>query len=118
MFASPRDLVRELHLRENMIVADLGAGTGFLSVEAARLVPEGKVYAVEIIKDYLTTIKEKTKAEGLNNIEVIWGDIEKPGGTKISSEMADRVIASRALFQVEEKEKFIEEIKRILKPEG
>ena len=46
------------------------------------------------------------------------GNAEKLGGTKIGDNIVDAVIASNILFQVVDKEKFILEIKRILKPQG
>ncbi|MCE9549263.1 class I SAM-dependent methyltransferase, partial [Candidatus Nomurabacteria bacterium] len=54
----------------------------------------------------------------VHNVECIWGDIEKVGGTKIKDRIVDVVIASNILFQVEHRDKFIEEAKRILKPGG
>ncbi|KKS99230.1 MAG: Type 11 methyltransferase [Candidatus Nomurabacteria bacterium GW2011_GWA2_43_15] len=105
-------------LKENDIVADLGAGTGFYSIPAGALVPRGKIYAVELQKDFLATIKSKVKEAHLGNVEVIWGNVEKIGGTKIGDSVADAVISSNILFQVEDKENFILEIKRILKPKG
>ncbi|MDP2788916.1 MAG: class I SAM-dependent methyltransferase [bacterium] len=118
MFADPVSNLKQFGLRENMIVADLGAGTGFYSVAAGKIVQRGKVYAVEVQKDFLPTIKNKAKEAHLNNVECFWGNIEKIGGTKIKDAVVDAVIASDILFQVEGKEKFIEEIKRILKPGG
>ena len=73
---------------------------------------------MELQKDYLEKIKNKIKEAHLSNVEIIWGNIEKLGGTKIGDNIADAVIASNVLFQTEDKEKFIEEIKRILKPKG
>ena len=118
MFTDPVKNLRALGLRENNIVADLGAGTGYYSIAAGRIVTMGKVYAVEIVKDFLTTIKNKVTEAHLNNVEILWGDIEKIGGTKIGNNIADAVIASNVLFQVEDKNKFIEEVKRILKENG
>ena len=48
----------------------------------------------------------------------IWGNVEKIGGTKLREGIADRVIASNVLFQVEKPDDFALEIKRILKPGG
>ncbi|MFA4975687.1 MAG: class I SAM-dependent methyltransferase [Candidatus Paceibacterota bacterium] len=118
MFTEPVKNLKTLDLREDMIVADLGAGTGYYTIAVAKMVPKGKVYAIEIQKDFLTTIINKAKEEHLNNIECFWGNIEKIGGTKIKDGIVDVVIASNVFFQVEDKDKFIEEIKRILKPNG
>jgi len=118
MFTDPLKNLKNLELRENNIVADLGAGTGHYSLLLGALMPRGKVYAVELEKDFLETIKSKIKEAHLENVEIIWGNVEKIGGTKIGDNIVDAVIASNILFQVEDKDKFIEEIKRILKPKG
>ncbi len=107
-----------LKLRENMLVADLGAGSGFYTIPLARILANGKVYAVEVQKDFLETIKNKAEEEHLENIEYIWGNVEKLGGTKLKDGILDKVIASNIFFQIEDKENFIKEIKRILKPGG
>ncbi len=118
MFSDPLKNLKAFDLRENMIVADLGAGSGFYTLPAAKMVPMGKVYAVEIQKDFLSTIINKAREAHLYNIECILGNIEKRGGTKIRDKVIDATIASNILFQVEDRDKFIEEIKRILKPGG
>jgi len=118
MFSDPIKNLKAFGLREDNIVADLGAGTGYYSVVVGKIVSKGKVYAVELQKDFLTKIKNKIIEARLSNVEIIWGDVEKIGGTKIADNIVDAVIASNILFQVEDKEKFIDETKRILKPKG
>ena len=118
MFTDPVKNLKAFGIKENMIVADLGAGTGAYAIPVAEMVPNGKVYAVEVQKDFLTTIRNKATEAHLNNIECLWGDIEKVGGTKLKDKIIDAVIASNVLFQVEDRDGFIEEIKRILKPNG
>mgnify|MGYP003392948717 CR=1 FL=1 len=118
MFADPVKNLKALGLREDDIVADLGAGTGFYTLGAGHLVRKGKVYAVEVEKDFLAKINSKIKEAHLHNVEIIWGNVEKLGGTKIKDGLVDIAIASNILFQVEHKENFISEIKRILKKGG
>lgn len=118
MFSDPLKNLKTLGLREDNIVADLGAGTGFYSLAAGAIASKGKVYAVELQKDFLDTIKNKVQGAHLNNVEIVWGNVEKIGGTKIGDNIVDVVIASNILFQVEDKENFILEIKRILKQRG
>lgn len=118
MFSDPIKNLKTLALKESDIVADLGAGTGYYAVAAGKMVPSGKVYAVEVRKEYLATIKHKAHEAGLDNVECFWGNVEKIGGTKIKDNIVDVVIASNILFQVEDKILFIEELKRILKHGG
>ncbi|MFA6301171.1 MAG: class I SAM-dependent methyltransferase [Candidatus Paceibacterota bacterium] len=118
MFSDPLKNLKTFELKENDIVADLGAGTGFYSIAAGKIAGRGKVYAVEVQKDFLETIKNKIKEAHLSNVEIIWGNVEKIRGTKIGDAIVSAVIASNILFQVEDKENFILEVKRILKPKG
>lgn len=118
MFSDPLKNLKAFELKENDVVADLGAGTGFYSVAAGKIASRGKVYSVEVQKDFLDTIKNKIKEANLSNVEIIWGNVEKIGGTKIGDAIVSAVVASDILFQVEDKINFISEIKRILKPKG
>lgn len=118
MFSDPVKNLKAFQLKEDDIVADLGAGTGYYSIALSPLVSRGKVYAVELQKDFLDTIKSKVKDAHLPNVEIILGNVEKLGGTKIGDSIVDSIIASNILFQVEDKDQFFLEMKRILKPNG
>ncbi len=61
----------KLQLKEDSIVYDIGAGTGSVSVEMAKLVPEGKVYAIERNEEAAALIKRNTKKFAVDNIELI-----------------------------------------------
>jgi len=115
MFTDPVKNLKAFGLRENMVVADLGAGTGYYTIPLAKIVSKGKVYAIEVQKDFLTTVKNKAIEAHLDNLECLWGDVEKIGGTKLKDGILDAVLVSNIFFQIENKDKFIEEIKRILK---
>ncbi len=119
MLSDPASNILKLGLTDGMKVVDLGAGSGFYSFEAAKIVGgSGHVYAVDVQKDLLERLRSTGASYGLRNIEIIWGNAEKIGGTKLREAIADRVIASNILFQIEKIDDFILEIKRILKPGG
>ncbi|MDE1925388.1 MAG: methyltransferase domain-containing protein [Patescibacteria group bacterium] len=118
-FSDPRENVLQLGLREGMKVGDFGAGSGHYSRAAAAIVGhEGKVYAIDVQEDILKHLKLNTHEEHQGIIEAIWGDIEKPGGTKLRDASLDAVILANTLFQVENRYGCLDEIKRVLKPGG
>lgn len=118
-FAAPGQNIAQFGLGESMKVADLGAGSGHYTLAAAKKVGEsGHVYAVEVQKDLLARITNLARDERLSNVEVIWGDVEERGGTKLKDGLVDAVIISNILFQVENKKGLMEEASRILKRGG
>lgn len=118
-FTDPEKNISELHLREGMIVVDLGAGTGEHAVAAGVRVGErGRVYAVEIQKDLLQNVKSRARDAKLENIEVVWGDIEVSHGTKLADNTADAAIITNVFFQVEDDRGMLTEAFRVLKGGG
>lgn len=118
-FADPKSNVLQLGLREGMKVADLGAGSGHYSIATAGAVGmDGRVYAVDVQEDLLKHLVDSAHQMGLRNVEMVWGDIERKGGTKLRDQSMDAVILSNVLFQLAEPKELIAEIKRILKPGG
>lgn len=119
MFSDPEKNVAQLALASGMQVADFGSGSGFYSLAAARAVqPGGQVYAVDIQKDLLQKLKNGAKQNKLNNINIIWSDLEHLGGTKLRENSLDAVIAANLFFQIKNKDALCLEIKRILRPLG
>ncbi|MDQ2932755.1 MAG: class I SAM-dependent methyltransferase [bacterium] len=119
MFSDPISNIAKLGVHDGMKVVDIGAGSGFYSIAAAKKVgASGRVYAVDVQKDLLERLRTVATSNGLRNIEVVWGNAEKIGGTKLRESIADRVIVSNILFQIEKFDDFCLEVKRILKPGG
>lgn len=67
-----------------MAVWDVGSGTGSISVEAARLTPGGKVWAVERSAEGCRLIRDNCARFGVENVEVIGG--EAPGALDLLPE--------------------------------
>ncbi len=119
MFSDPRKNVHELGFEPGQRVADLGSGAGHYSFPLSDLVgPKGEVYCIDIKKDVLVALKNQAEKEGRENIEVIWGDIEKIDGTKLRDGVLDGALFSSILFQLKDKVTALKEAKRILKPGG
>ena len=68
-----------LLISEGKSVADIGAGSGWFTVRAAKRVGRaGKVYAVEINPDSIEYINKRAVGEGFNNISTILGKTDDP----------------------------------------
>lgn len=118
-FSDPQSNVLQLGLREGMRVADLGSGVGHHALFASPIVGDiGRIYAVDVQEEVLKHLYESAKTRGIKNIETVWGNIEKQGGTTLKEQSMDAVILSNTLFQLEERSPAVLEIKRILKPGG
>lgn len=118
-FSVPHENVLQLGLREGMKVGDFGAGTGHYVRAAAAIVGHsGKVYAIDVQEDILKHLKLNTHDRHKSVIDSVWGDIEKLGGTHLRDASLDAVILANTLFQIENRNGLLSEIKRVLKSGG
>ncbi len=119
MFTRPENNLENFKIDHGQIVADFGAGIGAYSLAMARQVGDsGKVYAIDVQKDLLGRLSKEASRLKISNIEVIWGDVEKVGGSKLPDRSVDLVLISNILFQSHAKYSILKEAKRILKPGG
>ncbi len=118
-FSDPEKNIDQFRLESGTLVADFGAGSGVYTLASARAIGRrGVVYAIDIQQEILSRIKNNALKEGLENIEVVWGDIETEGGSGLEDTTIDAVIISNTLFLVEDKNGLVQEVSRILKQNG
>ncbi|HUQ65415.1 MAG TPA: class I SAM-dependent methyltransferase [Flavitalea sp.] len=67
-------IIKSMQLKPGMVVADIGAGTGYYTFRMAKLVPDGKVYAVEIQEGLIKMLNQKKKEKKSSEVEVVPGD--------------------------------------------
>ncbi len=118
-FLDTRRIVSTIGVSLGHHAADLGCGSGYITVELARAVgKEGAVVAVDIMEEPLQALRAKAEASGFSNITGIRADLEVYGGTKIPDASQDFSILANVLFQSQKKDAIIAEAVRILKPGG
>src|SRR5205823_4792137 len=75
----PQKLIKALDVKPGMVVADVGAGSGYHTFLLAPLVGEkGKVLAVDIQPQMLKLIEDKAKKQGVANVEPVKGEEKDP----------------------------------------
>ena len=67
-------VLSKLRLRRNSIVYDIGAGTGSVSVECARLCGEGKIFAIERKSEALDLVRSNIHRFGTDQVEPVLGN--------------------------------------------
>lgn len=71
-------LIERLPLKDDDVVADIGAGTGYFSFPVAQRLSNGRVLAVDIQPEMLSIIEARKLELGVHNVETVLGSISDP----------------------------------------
>lgn len=106
----------ELRIAEGSVVADLGAGSGWFTTRlAARVGPNGKVYAEDIQPQMLNAIQLRVSREGLRNVQPVLGT---PSDPRLPNGALDAVLIVEAYHEMEEPVLLLRNVAASLKPGG
>ena len=118
-FMEAGKVVMGLGLMPGQKAADFGCGSGFFSLALARAVGDnGRVTAIDVMKEPLESVHARAEAAGLKNIDMVRADLEVLGGTKLADGSQDCVLMKNVLFQSQKKSAMLAEAVRVLKPGG
>ena len=107
----PQQIVRALQLKPGDIVADIGAGSGYLLPYLSRAVgPRGLVFAEEIQDEYFSVLRRHMKK--LKNVRAVKGTLEDPKLPK----QVDCFVLLTTYHEVENPIAFLKTLKRYAKP--
>ena len=109
----PARILEKLELSGEMVFSDLGCGTGFFSIPAARRVK--KVFALDISQEMLDILRDKIKKEKITNIEVI---LSGESSIPLSGRSMDILFMANVFHELEDRFTLLKEVKRVLKMNG
>jgi ubiquinone/menaquinone biosynthesis C-methylase UbiE len=96
-----------------MTIIDVGAGTGFFARAAARIVgPTGEVVAADISEKMLDLLREKGLPKNVRPVHSQEYSIPLP------DRIGDIVLAAFVVHEATDRTRFLDELKRLLKPGG
>ena len=97
-------------------VADIGAGSGWFTVRAARRVTgSGTVYAVDINPEAIQYIDQRAKKEQLQNIKTI---LNKPDDARLPADSIDAVLLLKTYHEIAHPVALLRNLRSSLKPEA
>lgn len=109
-------LVKGLKITPGMTVADIGAGSGVISVLLAKAVgPTGQVLAVDIQQEMLDALQNKCRLLGVDNIEGVLGTNKSP---RLEPDSVDLVVMVDVYHEFDFPFEMLNEIVKSLKPGG
>jgi len=112
----PAKLIKALDLKAGMVVADVGAGSGYHCFLMSPLVGEkGKVIASDIQQQMLDLIEDKAKKQKVTNIETVKGTVKDP---KLPANGVDLILLVDVYHEFEFPFEMTEKMVDALKPGG
>lgn len=110
----PDEVIAALELTPKMLVADIGAGTGYFAVRLAAAVPQGQVYGVDIEPDMVRYMNERAQRQGLANLTAVLG---APNDPKLPSPV-DLVLIVDTVHHIGERVAYFQRLRDQLRPGG
>lgn len=110
----PDAVIDKLELGVDMVVADIGAGTGYFAVRLAEAVPAGHVWAVDVEPSMVRHINDRAREAGLDNLFGIMGRPDDP----LLPELADMVLMVNTYHHVSDRTAYFENLRDQLTPLG
>ena len=108
--------IRLLRIQKGATVADVGAGSGNITIRLAKQVgPMGKVYANDIQPGMLDILQKNVARAKLTNVTPVLGAIDDP---KLPAESIDLAIMVDVYHEFSEPQKMLQRLREAIKPGG
>lgn len=111
----PDEVMRALELLPAMVVADVGAGTGYFAVRLARLVPDGQVIATDAEPEMVRFLQERARHERLANVRVV---AVSPVTSGLDKSSVDRILVVHVWHHLTERGACARDLAAALRPGG
>ena len=109
-------LIRSLDLKPGQVVADIGAGSGVITMMMAdQLLPDGRVMAVDIQDAMLRRLQARCQAAGITNVKPVRGTAKSPS---LEPSTIDLAIMVDVYHEFQFPREMMLEISKSMKPGG
>jgi ubiquinone/menaquinone biosynthesis C-methylase UbiE len=108
--------LRLLNIARGATVADVGAGSGYMTLKLAKIVgPAGRVYANDLQPGMLTLLQKNVERAKITNVTPVLGTVDDP---KLPAGALDLVIMVDVYHELSQPQKILTRVREALKPTG
>ena len=112
----PDRALRVLKIPKNAVVADIGAGSGYMTVRMAKIVgPQGKVYANDIQQGMLDLLRKNVEKAKLMNVTPVLGTVADP---RLPADTLDLVLMVDVYHEFSQPQVMLQKLREALKADG
>lgn len=115
MVLSAEKLISRLEITDNHCVLEVGPGPGYFSIPVAQKLKSGKLYIADIQPEMLEYAQKRLRKERIRNVEY---SLCNGSSFDFESNFFDIIFLVTVIGEVENKEAYISEFNRMLKPDG
>jgi ubiquinone/menaquinone biosynthesis C-methylase UbiE len=113
---APDKALDAIGIAKGSTVADVGAGSGYMTVRMAeRVGPGGRVYGTDIQPQMLTMLRQRLDREGISNVTLVQGAVDDP---KLPPAALDLILLVDVYHEFSEPQKMLRGMRAALKPTG
>jgi precorrin-6B methylase 2 len=112
----PDEALDALDIKPGMVVADVGAGVGYITTKLARRVgPSGKVYATDVQPEMLERLRENLERSQITNVETVLSSQTDP---KLPAGKLDLILMIDVYHELAQPQRMLRAMRGALKPDG
>ena len=112
----PQKIMDMMHVKAGSTFADIGAGSGWFTIRAAKRVgPGGVVYAEDINQNAIQYIQNRAEKENLANIKTVLGT---PDDAKLPEHSIDDILLLKVYHEIARPVPFMQHLRESLAPGG
>jgi len=111
----PVETLEKLGLKAADIFADIGCGIGYFTIPAAKMIRNNHAYALDTSPEMLAEVELRSNAAGIKNIETVKTE---ELDLMIPDESVSFALMVNVIHEIIDKNQFLEESSRIIKPGG
>jgi len=112
----PDTAIAALTIGPGATVADVGAGSGYMTMKLANAVgPSGRVYATDVQPEMIAKLTARVKAANLQNVTPVLSATDDP---RLPAGVLDLILMVDVYHELASPQRMLQQLKRALKPSG